>query len=312
MELYKIGLKQTERNKKYKNNFLSATLHCLINIEFLSKFLYEFNKRIDNKKLNAYKTLLEEIKKTNNNCISLENYENILLNNINEKDYNPQFLLKHLLEDFKGFMLNKYEKTEISDNICIELQNVKECVECKNVIEEQKKEELYLAYDLSKENNVYDCIESYLKIKENEYNIIYCEQCKKKTQHKIKRILRNLPEVLIIFVDYGKDKNVEIDKEFEFNEYLDDFSSIKANIHSNHQNKKYYLSSLICARQLNEKKEHFHTFCRESKNSKYFCFNGEIFHEVENINNKLKKEKIDLKDKKERFPYILIYKSYYD
>ena len=159
--------------------------------------------------------------------------------------------------------------------------------------------------------NVYDCIQSYLKIEENEKQKVYCEQCKTEKEHEIKRIYRKLPKVLIIFVKYEKDKkdkNVKINEEIEFNDSLS-VDDIKSNVNENDRNKKYYLSSLICVRQLYEKNEHFHTFCREF-NHKYYCFNGETIHEMEKIDNKLKKSIIDLNDKKERFPYVLIYTSY--
>lgn len=315
MELHKIGLKPTEKDKRYKNNCLPATLHCLINMKFLSQYLFGFNNKIDNEQLYTYKKLLNEIKGKKCKCISLESYENILLKRSN---YEPQSILNHLLTEFGSFMLNEYKNTEIQDNMFIELQNIKTCLECTKNSEYPKEEKLYLIYDLYKEykmentngkkKNVYDCIQSYLKIEENEKQKVYCEQCKTEKEHEIKRIYRKLPKVLIIFVKYGKDKNVKINEEIEFNESLS-VDDIKSNVNENDRNKKYYLSSLICVRQLNEKNEHFHTFCREF-NHKYYCFNGETIHEMEKIDNKLKKSIIDLNDKKERFPYVLIYTSY--
>jgi hypothetical protein len=251
----------------------------------------------------------------------LESYENILLKGINILNYEPQSILNHLLTEFGSFMLNEYKNSEIQDNMFIELQNIKTCLECTKNSEYPKEEKLYLIYDLYKEykmentngkkKNVYDCIQSYLKIEENEKQKVYCEQCKTEKEHEIKRIYRKLPKVLIIFVKYEKDKkdkNVKINEEIEFNDSLS-VDDIKSNVNENDRNKKYYLSSLICVRQLYEKNEHFHTFCREF-NHKYYCFNGETIHEMEKIDNKLKKSIIDLNDKKERFPYVLIYTSY--
>lgn len=321
MELHKIGLKPTEKDKRYKNNCLPATLHCLINIKFLSQFLIVFKNKIDNEQLYTYKKLLNEIIGKKCKCISLESYENILLKGINILNYEPQSILNHLLTEFGSFMLNEYKNSEIQDNMFIELQNIKTCLECTKNSEYPKEEKLYLIYDLYKEykmentngkkKNVYDCIQSYLKIEENEKQKVYCEQCKTEKEHEIKRIYRKLPKVLIIFVKYEKDKkdkNVKINEEIEFNDSLS-VDDIKSNVNENDRNKKYYLSSLICVRQLYEKNEHFHTFCREF-NHKYYCFNGETIHEMEKIDNKLKKSIIDLNDKKERFPYVLIYTSY--
>ena len=319
MELYKIGLKPTKNDKKYKNNCLPATLHCLINIKFLSKYLSEFTDEIDNKQLHIYKKLLNDIRDKKCKCISLESYENILLKKINISKFEPQSILNYLLTEFGSFILNEYKKTEIQDNMFIELQNIKTCLECKKKDENHKEEKLYLIYDLYKEyimedtsgkkKNVYDCIQSYLKIEENAKKNIYCEHCKAEKEHEMKKIYRKLPEVLIIFVEYRKDKNVKINEEIEFNDNLSVSDDFKNNVNENDRNKKYYLSSLICVRQLNEKNEHFHTFCRDL-NQKYFCFNGEVIHEMEKLDNKLKKSIIDLNDKKERFPYILIYTSY--
>ena len=307
MDLYLIGLKQREEEPIYKNNFLPATLHCLINIKFLTDYLSTLKDIDDNQKLKKYIELINEIKdkSTNeeNKCISLDKYEDELLKDINKNNYEPQFLLEHLLKEFKSYLLNKFKTSEISDNMNIKLQNTQKCKckECGKIIECKEEEKLFLEYDLTQNyTNINDCLKNYIEIKEKEVTI-KCEGCNKETQHEVKRIYRKLPNVLLIFVKYGEDKKI---KNMKINEEIS-FDGFKNNIHENDKEKKYYLSSLICVRQFKKKNEHFHTFCRKSK--KYYCFNGEKIHEVQNINNKLTKEEKDLDDRKERFPYILIY-----
>lgn len=310
MDLYLIGLKQREEEPIYKNNFLPATLHCLINIKFLTDYLSTLKDIDDNQKLKKYIELINEIKdkSTNeeNKCISLDKYEDELLKDINKNNYEPQFLLEHLLKEFKSYLLNKFKTSKISDNMNIKLQNTtqkRKCKECGKIIECKEEEKLFLEYDLTQNyTNINDCLKNYIQIKEKEVTI-KCESCNKEAQYEVKRIYSKLPNVLLIFVKYGEDKkikNMKINEEINFDDFID-------NIHENDKKKKYYLSSLICVRQFKKKNEHFHTFCRKSKDGKYYCFNGEKIHEVQDVDNKLKKEEKDLDDRKERFPYILIY-----
>ena len=312
MDLYLIGLKQREEEPIYKNNFLPATLHCLINIKFLTDYLSTLKDIDDNQKLKKYIELINEIKdkSTNeeNKCISLDKYEDELLKDINKNNYEPQFLLEHLLKEFKSYLLNKFKTSKISDNMNIKLQNTtqkRKCKECGKIIECKEEEKLFLEYDLTQNyTNINDCLKNYIQIKEKEVTI-KCESCNKEAQYEVKRIYSKLPNVLLIFVKYGEDKkikNMKINEEISFDDFID-------NIHENDKKKKYYLSSLICVRQFKKKNEHFHTFCRKSKSKKdkYYCFNGEKIHEVQDVDNKLKKEEKDLDDRKERFPYILIY-----
>ena len=318
-----IGFIPSE-DKINRNNFLPATLHCLTNIKFLTNFILGFNNTINiNKLLNSYQNLLQEISRTNQKEISITNFEKILFENdeyINDKEKcNPKFLFDNLITNFHQFYLKQFNNTTIFDNISVVFQTTLSCPQCQKQTEEIKKEEKYLVYDIRKEykdedddkyNNIYDCLKNYLN---NEKEIINkkCTNCKKETLQKAKKIYKTLPEVLIIHVDYGNDKTYILDREIEFNEKLD-FSTINnIDIEETYRNKKYYLSSLICVREImGIKREYFYTFCRESEESKYFCFNEEKVHEVKDIDKKLKKSEINLNNKKERFPYILIYSSF--
>ena len=313
-------------DKIHRNNFLPATLHCLTNMKFLNDLILYFDGSTEkNKLLNTYKNLLQKIQKAKKEkAISIEDFEKILFESDDYKEdkekRNPKYLFHNLLQNFHNFYSTQYKNTTIFDKITVEFQTTLSCPECHKEIEEKKNGEKYLIYDICKEYcnkngnkdyNIYDCLRSYLK---NEKEIINkkCTNCKKETKQKAKKIYKTLPDVLIIQVDYGKDKNFKLDKGIKFKENLD-FSEINnIDVEEKYKNKKYYLSSLICVREiLDPKKEYFYTFCGvkndNNDKNKYWCYNEEKVHEVININNKIEKEKINLDNKKQRFPYILIY-----
>ena len=314
-----LGFKPSEE-KINRNNFLPATLHCLTNIQFLTDFIQTFEKSTKkNILLDSYKNLLQTINNSKAKFISIEDFENILFKNDDYKSdkekCNPKYLFYNILKNFHNFYLTEYKNTTIFDTISVEFQTTLSCPECHKQFEE-KSDKKFLIYDIHKEyNNIYDCLRSYLK---NEKEIIKkkCANCKKETEQEAKKIYKTLPDVLIIEVDYGNDKKYKLDKKIVFNENLD-FSEIKdIDIEEKYKNKKYYLSSLICVREImDKKKEYFYTFCYGVKDesdkveNRYWCFNEEKVHDVIKIKNKTEKDEIDLENKKERFPYILIYTS---
>ena len=315
-----FGFKPSEE-KIHRNNFLPATLHCLTNIKFLTEFISNENNCV-NKLLNSYKNLLQTISKTNEQekrYISIEDFEKALFeidDYQNDKEKcNPKFLFDNIINNFHNFY-SQNKKTTISDNISVEFQTTFSCQECSEKIEE-KEGTRFLIYNICKEYNnedgnkdynIHDCIRSYLNIEK--IIIKKCEKCKKETKQDVKKIYKTLPKVLIIQVDYGNDKNYKLEKKIIFNEELD-FSKISnIEVEEKYKDKKYYLSSLICVREIMvKKKEYFYTFCRKNDSSKYYCYNEEMVHEVIDIKKKLEKNKINLDDKKQRFPYILIYTS---
>ena len=329
--VHTIGLISSE-HKYNRNNFLPSTLHCLTNIKFLTNFINSFDQELTKDKedeqliqeLTSYKNLLNQLAGVNDKkkFINTEEFEKALnYGKLRKENCNPKFLLEKILKEFNNYFVDKFKNTTLQENISISLQSIIKCTICKNYIEEDNKEEKkYLEFnfiDLYKEPqinekekiDVYDCLINYTKTKDNKTMI--CNSCKKETMHEIKTIFRKLPEILIIFVEYGNDKNFILEKEIEFNENLN-FRG-KEYVSDNLKNITYYLSSLICVREImNPKKEYFYTFCKgnQSKDSKYFCYNGEKVYDVQNIENKLKKDQINLSNRKERFPYILIYTSY--
>jgi hypothetical protein len=282
------------------------------------------NKEIfKNELFEKYKELLIKLKtlndKDNNQKCSLKEFEDFLFNkeeykNIN--NYNPKFLLNNIITELNLYISSEFNNSSIADNFFITVEIIKRCLSCNKFSEDVKNEEKFLVFDLYKAYNekngekkfsIYDCLKSYTNENNEEVNL-NCDICKKETKHKIKKLFKTLPNVLIIFIDYGNDNNFEFKGDFLFNEELN-FSNIK-NVEINNKNKKYYLSSFICVREIMRKKEYYYTFCRENNDEHYFCYNGEMVHEVNGIKDKIAKNIIKLNNKKERLPYALIYNSF--
>ena len=325
---YMIGLKS--ENTTYKNNFIPSTLHCLINLNILSDFIKNSEKIEPEKNplFAKYKELLqnlENLKKEDTKLLyEIKDFEKVLFENNKfqlKDNQNPIYLLHHLITEFNLFLVTEYKNTLISDQCFTIIETVKKCPKCDNFVEDEiKMEEKYLNYDLCQyinkneeyNYNIYDCLKSYVKIEENQINI-YCKYCKKNIVPKTKILFKKLPNYLFIYVDYGDDINFKLDdnKNITFDKKLD-FSKIKE-VEKNYQNWKYYLSSLISVKEIMTKNEYFYTFCihkeKDIQKYKYFCFNADTVHEVKSIDNKTDNKIIDLNNKKERFPLILIYTS---
>lgn len=317
---HKVGFEKTQ-NKKAKNNFICSTLQSLTNINFISNFILELDKEAKNDLFEEYKKLLEQIKNLpENNTLCPNDFEKYLFGlkefNSNE-NCNPQFLLDYIITQLNLFLSSEFKNSFISDNLFIIIQKINKCMECEKYIEEEKTDKKYLNFDLTKylkpeekdaedkqEINIYDCLKSYIKIdKEDEK---YCKNCQRKTKHQTKKIFKKLPKVFMIFVEYGNDPNFELQKNITFDEELN-FKDL--DVEKNYKDKEYYLSSLICFRELMTNGEHFHTFCRGDEESKYFCYNNEKVYEVHGIKYKIEKKEIQINNKKERFPSVLIYTS---
>ena len=324
---YKIGLKS--ENKNYKNNFISSTLHCLININILSNFIIKLTNDESQKNplLAKYKELLNNLedfkKKNNKEPCSIGVFEAFLFSKkeFKEKDkYNPQYLLNYLITEFNFVLSSEFKNTLISDNFYTTIETIKKCQKCDNFIEDKKKDYAFLYFDLHQnillnnnkeiKYNIYDCLKSYVKTEKNENNI-NCKYCGKDITPTTKILFQKLPKHLIIYVNYGKDINFKLNDNISiiFDKELD-FSKIEK-VEENYKKRKYYLSSLISIKEIMREKEYFYTFCiSKEKNKpkyKYFCYNADDVHEVNSIENNVDNIKINFSDKKERFPSILIY-----
>ena len=327
----KTGFEKSDYNISH-NNFMASTLHCLININFLTNFITNFDTNsIKNDFFEKYKELLNDLISLNNKNdndndnkkISLKTFEQFLFSKEeykNENNHNPKFLINNMINEFNLYIFSEFKNSKIADNFYITLQKVRKCSICNNYSEDTKIEEKFLIFDFCKLYNdkkgdkkldIYDCLKSYTN-EDYEDVKLQCDFCKKETEHKIRIIFKSLPNILIFFVDYGNNNNLEFKGDFTFNDTItfDEklLPTIK-NVEINYKNKEYYLSSLICVREIMSKKEHYHTFCRENEHENYYCYNGDMIHEVKNINNKIGKDIIQLNNKKERLPYALIYIS---
>lgn len=313
--MFKVGLKLSDETIN-KNNFIGSTLHCLTNINTLTDFINS-KEPIKNSLHYKYKELLKEIKKLNEDKkICSPDFKEFLIDKNdfkNNKSYNPKYLINQLLTEFNLYFLSEFQDSKISDTFFITKQKINKCLNC-NHYKGEIIEEKFLIFDLyseyKKKKEQKFSIHNFLNGFTNEVNekiISYCKICNKDTKQKEKIIFKTLPDVLIIFVDYGKDDNFEFNGEFEFNETLD-FKDIN-NVESKLKTKEYYLSSIISVREIMKPKEFYYTFCRENENESYYCYNGEMVHEVKGISKKLYKNIIQLNNNKERLPYALIYNS---
>ena len=317
--MFKVGLEISDVAIN-KNNFIGATLHCLTNINDLTVFINS-KEPIKNSLHDYYKKLLQDIKKLNDDKkICSPNFEEFLIDKKeceNKNNYNPKYLINQILTEFNLYFLSEFQDSKISDTFFITIQKINKCLNC-NHYEGKIIEEKFLIFDLHKEYNKKErekkfSIHNFLNDFTNEANEgnkemnSHCKICNKDTKQKEIIIFKTLPDVLIIFVDYGKDDTFEFEGEFEFNETLN-FNDIN-NVESKLKTKEYYLSSIISVREIMKEKEHYYTFCRENENESYYCYNGKYVHEVKGISNKLKKNNIQLNNNKERLPYALIYNS---
>lgn len=313
--IFKIGLK-SER-KENKNNFIPSTLHCLMNIGNLTNYILNCDYK-DEKNLlfNEYKKLLQNLKQTQEQnkgkYYSIEDFENILFKIFNsENHYNPQYLLEYLIKEFDLFLISEFQKKIISDTFYIYIKKVYHCQICNNYSDEKIIEEKFLIYDLTqyqKENknfkyNTFDCLLNYGKDDNSDDNI-FCKHCENKSRLQSKVIYKTLPKVLIIFVDYGDKEKFSLKNKIEFNEELN-LEEIEEKVEINYNQSKYNLSYLICVKEMMKKKEHFYSFCKDEDN--YFCYNGDTVYQVLDINNKIDNIEINIENKKQGFPYILMY-----
>jgi hypothetical protein len=248
----------------------------------------------------------------------LEKLKQYIIPNIdieNEKDGNddPKKLILLLLQDLHDnnilpeFMMTKYEKVCTICNIVSELDFL-------DVINISK---MYFNFDIPKileytheqkieVISIYDCFQYYfdsiMKIEKN----LECTQCHKETKQKIR--INKLPDILFIFINYNeKDKNCYFDNSaYKFDENIN-FKKYNF-LSEDDRKKKYFLYSIIACKNIGTDFELYYTFSRKDENSKYIIYNGSDIREGLNIKNKMEKDKIDLRDKKQSWPCVLVYK----
>ena len=302
---------------RHSNNFFNAALHCLTNIYDLTdqiidvsaekypyiKLLNGIVKNVDKEKIRSY----------------LENLKRHIIPNIdneNEKDGNhdPRKLISLLLRNLQNgnilpeFMLAKYDKICTICNIVTEIDESLDKVDIYKT---------YFKFDIQKileythkkkieVFTIYDCfqyyIDSIIKIEKS----IECTQCHKETKQKIR--INKLPDILFIFIYYSKiNKNCYFDNSaYKFDENIN-FEKYNF-LSEDDRKKKYFLYSMIACKNVGTEFELYYTFARKDENSKYNIYNGSDIRKGLNIKNKMEKDKIDLRDKKQSWPCILVYK----
>ena len=301
--LPKIGFKKDLET----NNYLNSSIQCLTNIKILSQFML-FNSdyvkepnEIDNNNVNRFKyceiinslivNLNENNEKINEFLKKLKEYiSNERQYNCESKDnQNPKELIKFLLKEFNDINLLPEEIKIIFTKNC----SCKENLEIDDLcIIEFDIMETTRYFNTNRKLTIYDCFDNYFKSLNNKKKF-KCEVCKKNVNVSVKK----LPSILIIFINYGFDKNSYYENAYEFDE----------NIHFKNFNKEYFLSGMIACKNIGTYFELFYTFSRLDKNSNYTLYNGSEVRNNLKITNKLKKQKIDLKDKKQSWPFVLIY-----
>ena len=136
-------------------------------------------------------------------------------------------------------------------------------------------------------------------------NMIYCNNCHRLTKGINKQDFYELPKILIIVLNRGKN-NADFNDEFIFPENID-FSN--QNILLNPQSRnKYYLMSVITHLGESGSSGHFIAYVRKEKTDIFYCYNDAYVSEV-NINYALK-QKISQREDEKVTPYILFYHCY--
>lgn len=336
---------QIKLEENVKNSFINATIHCLTNIRIFLDRIYSlesFNDyhsiffditkslttessislRADHKKFVGF--ILSDItfidKSNHDSRILIDFILNRFLKIYNidyEKEINeilnilknPQNHISQL-NSFSENIFN-FKMPDDKNNYKIILKKSKKCPNegCKKVSYYYKSiSTLHFKLDYN-EDKIYtlnECFDNFLKNekKENEF----CSYCKKNYDNMETKILfNNLPNIIIIFIYYGNEKNDYQKFYYKFDEILD-FSKMNVTVDEIKEN-KYFLSSVIaCKYPKDKEKELFYTFCRKDIGSKYIVYNNNYINDkIHHINNKIIKLKDEELDKKRGFPYVLVY-----
>ena len=306
---YKFGIaKELENNNS--NNYFNASIHCLANIKELSIHLIKSPNLSKDKYIKFISNLNDiEVNEENKNNYIKESMKELKKYIINEKKYpydinnDPRKLIDFLLKDL-------LKKNELPNEILTKIN--KECSSCGNISESNDDNLNIVKFDIPEiikskninntiQNNkitIYDCFDYYLKSLNNKQSF-YCHKCQSQ-KFVISKI--ELPSILIIFIDYGTNKNCCYENSYEFDEEI---NFKKIGLENN--NKEYFLSSIITCKNIGTYFELFYTFAREDESSKYILYNGMEVRNNIGVKNKLIKNKINLKDKKQSWPFVLIY-----
>ena len=305
---FKFGI--SKELDKDSNNFFNASIHCLANIKKLTIHLFKSSNESKDKYIYFISDLLKDVKEENNINIK-ELIKNLKRYIINEKKYpyetnkDPRQLIDFLLEDLHKKNELPKEILAIINKKCNSCGYISESNNFLNIVKFDIPEIIRYKKNIKQNNiitintiNIFDCFDYYLK-SVNYNKSIYCDKCQNK---EIDLSIKELPSILIIFVYYGLDKNCCYENSYEFAEEI---NFKKYELENN--NRDYFLSSIIACKNLGTYFELFYTFSRDNESSKYILFNGMEIRNNLGLKNKLIKNKINLKDKKQTWPFVLIY-----
>lgn len=324
---HEYGFAKEVEEKEENNNFFNASFHCLTNIEILSKFFIKYY--------------------SDNECIYqfIIPYKNLLLELIEDKNDENQddknISINEKLKELKNHITNKMKYNFSKDN---DPRKLVACflndLESKNILPKEIKTHLFKKCDscgknfeqlalkifkfdiikiynsfysnndnkiLPKEITIEECFNYYFnQLKREKFN---CSECHKQN---IYESIKNLPDILIIFIEYGSDKNCYLENPYNFEENIN-FKNCNF-IEGENKNKKYFLSSIIVGKNLGTNFI-YTTYCKqknkkkgnEQKGYKYIYYNGKEVKRHYRITKKIKNAKIDLKDEHQSWPFVLIY-----
>ena len=287
--------------EKQDNNFFNSTIHCLTNICPLVSLILA-TKDSNHPFIILLEQIQEESKK-NKDEIDISDIEYCLMklkeymgNQYHKVVNNPKTLINYILKDFQ-------ESNLITQGNLKELKII--CKSCENKSMDDVKiiefnfPKIINNY-INKKNNItiYDCFQYYFK--SLFLDPFICDICHQ--PNKSSGIIF-LPKILMIFIDFGNKNNYKISYEFDeiinFKEF--DF------INNEDKNREFFLSSIIACINLGDYFETYYTFARDNETSLYYIYNGNDVRGNMKVTNKIKKKEINLKNKKESWPFVLVY-----
>ena len=281
------------------NNSFNAVIHCLSNIKKLSFFVLNSENKND-----IYKSFLLKGKNNEHQAETMRAFKELkdyIFNKINSQTENlyPQKIIEFILKELKENNLLPKDilttfKCESNNQEITDLNFIKfDIPKVIKYIEENNKIN-------NKNINMKDCFDYYF----NSFNDYYVFGCDELNSINGNKFIKTLPKILIIFINYGKDKNACYDYSYEFKEEINS----KDFYENDEEGKKYFLSSIIACKNLGNYFELFYTFIKDEEKLNYIILNGkDVNRTISKVTNKLKKEKINLKDKKQSWPFVLIY-----
>ena len=289
--------------EKQDNNYFNSAIHCLTNIIPLtrlilcqedSSYLYVIllTKLLEQSKKKKDERDIADIEY---NLLKIKEY--ILSIHYDIEENNPKTLINYILKDFQ-------DKNLITQGNLKGLKII--CESCKNLKDDDIKIIEFNLPNIIKNSNInnkknitiYDCFQYYFK------SLILkpfiCNIC-----HKINesRGIAILPKILFIFIDYGN--KPYYNNSYKFEEIIN-FKEFDC-INNEDKNREFFLTSIIACNNLGGYFETFYTFARPDEKSLYYIFNGNDVRPNMKVTNKIKKKEINLYNKKESWPFVLVY-----